>query len=71
MIIAGHETNNLFVLDAADGRPRQIIELPESGPTNCCFGGENFQTIYVTSSDRGNMLAIEWDVPGMKLHPDR
>jgi len=71
MIIAGHETDNLFVLDAADGRPLQVIELPEAGPTNCCFGGENFQTLYVTSSDQGNMLAIGWDVPGMKLHPDR
>lgn len=71
MIIAGHSTNNLFVLDAADGRPRFVVDLPEAGPTNCCFGGDDFSTLYVTSSDQGNLLAIEWDVPGMRLHPDR
>ncbi len=71
MIIAGHQTANLFVLDAADGRPRFVVDLPEAGPTNCCFGGDDFTTLFVTSSDQGNMLAIDWDVPGMKLHPDR
>ena len=71
MIIAGHQTNCLFVLDAADGRPRSVVELPDMGPTNCCFGGEDFQTLYVTSSDVGRLLALRWDVPGMRLHPDR
>jgi len=71
MIIAGHQTNCLFVLDAADGRPRSVVELPDMGPTNCCFGGEDFQTLYVTSSDVGQVLALRWDVPGMRLHPDR
>ncbi|MDH4145210.1 MAG: SMP-30/gluconolactonase/LRE family protein [Acidimicrobiia bacterium] len=71
MIIAGHQTNALFVLDAADGRPRKVVDLPDAGPTNCCFGGEDFTTLYVTSSDVGELLAVEWDVPGMRLHPDR
>ncbi|MFN0089592.1 MAG: SMP-30/gluconolactonase/LRE family protein [Acidimicrobiales bacterium] len=71
MIIAGHQTNCLFVLDAADGRPRAVVELPDAGPTNCCFGGEGFRTLYVTSSDVGDILALDWDVPGMALHPDR
>jgi gluconolactonase len=71
MIIAGHQTNSLFVLDAADGRPRGVVELPDAGPTNCCFGGDDFSTLYVTSSDAGQMLALPWDVPGMRLHPDR
>jgi gluconolactonase len=48
-----------------------VVDLPEAGPTNCCFGGDDFTTLYVTSSDQGNLLAIEWDVPGMRLHPDR
>jgi gluconolactonase len=71
MIVAGHQTNCLFVLDAADGRPRSVVELPEEGPTNCCFGGDDFSTLYVTSSDVGRVLALPWDVPGMRLHPDR
>jgi gluconolactonase len=71
MIIAGHQTNSLFVLDASDGRPVEVVELPEKGPTNCCFGGDDFRTLYVTSSDEGRLLALRWPVPGMRLHPDR
>lgn len=71
MIVAGHNTDCLFVLDAADGRPRFVVELPEQGPTNCCFGGDDLMTLYVTSSDQGNLLAIRWDVPGIPLHPAR
>ncbi|MCP3992915.1 MAG: SMP-30/gluconolactonase/LRE family protein, partial [Actinomycetia bacterium] len=65
IIVAGHETNALFVLDGADGRPLHTVELPDVGPTNCCFGGPDHQTLYVTSSDLGQLLALEWDVPGM------
>lgn len=71
MIIAGHQTNCLFVLDGRDGRPLDVIELPEQGPTNVCFGGPEFRTMYVTSSDQGNVLALDWHTPGMKLFPDR
>jgi gluconolactonase len=67
MIVAGHNTNLLFVLEEGDGRPVEAIELPDAGPTNCCFGGPDHRTLYVTSSDVGDVLAIEWPVPGMKL----
>ena len=70
-IVAGHNTNCLFVHDGGDGRPRAVIELPDVGPTNCCFGGEDLLTLYVTSSDAGQILALQWEVPGMLLHPDR
>ncbi len=71
IIVAGHGTPNLFVLDGSDGRPIEVVELPERGLTNCCFGGDDFRTLYVTSSDEGNVFAIEWDRPGMRLFPDR
>ena len=58
-------------LDGSAGRPIDLIELPEHGPTNCCFGGDDFRTLYVTSSDHGNVFAIEWDRPGMRLFSDR
>jgi gluconolactonase len=67
MIVAGFQTKNLFVLDMADGRPLDIVALPEEGPTNCCFGGPEFRTLYVTSSRTGRLLTIEWPVPGMRL----
>lgn len=71
MVVAGHQTNCLFVLEGSDGRPVEVIDLPDAGPTNCCFGGPDFTTLYVTSSDVGQVLALQWPVPGMKLFPDR
>jgi gluconolactonase len=67
MIVAGFRTKNLFVLDMADGRPLDLIPLPDEGPTNCCFGGPDFKTLYITSSQKGELLAMEWPVPGLKL----
>ena len=69
IIVAGHGSNNLFVLDGHDGRPIKIIDLPEPGPTNCCFGGKDLRTLFVTSSDHGRVFAMEWPVEGMPLHP--
>ncbi|MDE0845769.1 MAG: SMP-30/gluconolactonase/LRE family protein [Actinomycetota bacterium] len=71
IIVAGHGSNNLFVLDGRDGRPIEVIELPEPGATNCCFGGTDFKTLYVTSSDYGNVYAIDWPVEGMQLFHNR
>ena len=71
IIVAGHQTDQLFVLDGADGRPIDVVQLPDVGPTNCCFGGPDFTTLFVTSSDQGELLALEWDVPGLRLFPDR
>ena len=34
---------------APDGRTDRTIELPVINPTCCCFGGENLDTLYVTS----------------------
>lgn len=69
MIIAGHQTNNLFVLAGSDGRPIETITLADIGPTNVCFGpGDDNHTIYVTSSDQGEVLAVEWRTSGMPLH---
>jgi|TARA_B110000438_G_scaffold103391_1_gene102207 gluconolactonase len=71
IIVAGHGSNNLFVLDGRDGRPIEVIELPEPGATNCCFGGTDFKTLYVTSSDYGHVYAIDWPVEGMQLFHNR
>lgn len=55
----------------SDGRPLEIVELPEPGPTNCGFGGADFSTLYVTSSDHGHIFALDWPVDRMRLFPDR
>ncbi|MCC7365679.1 MAG: SMP-30/gluconolactonase/LRE family protein [Dehalococcoidia bacterium] len=68
MIVAGFQTNNLFVLDMADGRPIEVIELPDHGVTNSCFGGPDHRTLFITSSEAGQVLRMEWPVPGLRLH---
>jgi sugar lactone lactonase YvrE len=62
---------------APDGRPDRTIELPVTNPTCCCFGGENLDTLYVTSATparkpdgptiaaEGGLLAIDVGVRGL------
>jgi gluconolactonase len=71
ILVAGHGSENIFVLRGSDGRPLGTIDLTDAGPTNCCFGGPDFMTLFITSSDSGTLLAVDWDTPGMPLFPDR
>ncbi len=51
-----------------DGRLCSHIALPDPFTTNCCFGGPNLQTLYVTLSGTGKLVAIDdWPVPGLRL----
>lgn len=36
-----------------DGKIDRVIEMPVSQPSSCMFGGENFETLYVTSARHG------------------
>jgi gluconolactonase len=45
------------------------VPLPDFYPTNCCFGGPDMRTLYVTLSGTGRLIAIEdWPVPGLRLN---
>ena len=64
---------------APDGRTDRTIELPVTNPTCCCFGGDNLDTLYVTSATRraerrgqatraameGGLLALDVGVRGL------
>ncbi|WP_086471971.1 hypothetical protein [Devosia lucknowensis] len=42
--------------------------MPDSHPTNICFGGPNLQTAYVTLSHSGTVAETPWSRPGLRLH---
>jgi len=61
-----------------DGRIDRRIELPVTNPTCVCFGGDNYQTLYVTSARKfltesrlqaeplaGALLALEVGIQGL------
>lgn len=51
-----------------DGRLASHIPLPDPFTTNCCFGGHDLRTLYVTLSGTGKLIAIDdWPVPGLRL----
>jgi gluconolactonase len=39
--------------------------------TNCCFGGQDNRTLFVTDARRERVLAFDRDTPGLSLYPFR
>ena len=52
---------------APDGSASDLLSLPDPLITNICFGGEDLRTAFVTSSGRGELLAMPWPRPGLAL----
>jgi gluconolactonase len=52
---------------APDGSSSEYFSLPDPLITNICFGGEDLRTAFVTSSGRGELLAMPWPRPGLAL----
>ena len=60
------------------GKVDRVIEVPVANPTCCCFGGEDFGTLYVTTATQrlapedlakqplaGSLLALRPGVQGL------
>lgn len=47
----------------ADGRKIQAIDVPE-GPANCCFGGDDFKTLFITA--RTSLYSVRVKYAGAK-----
>ena len=47
-----------------------LRQVPTGDPhtTNICFGGADLKTAFVTLSGRGELVAMAWDVPGLRLN---
>lgn len=47
------------------------VPMPDTHPTNICFGGADLQTAYITLSRKGEVARMRWHEPGLRLnfHP--
>ncbi len=52
---------------APDGRLVRQVATGDPGTTNICFGGPNRRTAYVTLSGKGQLVALDWPEPGLRL----
>ena len=46
----------------------RAVKMPDSYPTNICFGGADMRTAYITLSDTGRLGSMHWATPGLKLN---
>jgi gluconolactonase len=45
----------------------RAVKMPDTYPTNICFGGADMRTAYITLSDSGRLGTMQWETPGLKL----
>ncbi len=50
------------------GEQVSCVEMPDTFPTNICFGGPDLTTAYITLSSTGRLVATDWPRPGLGLH---
>jgi gluconolactonase len=50
------------------GEVLRQVAMPDTHPTNICFGGKDMRTAYISLSETGRIGALEWDEPGLKLN---
>jgi sugar lactone lactonase YvrE len=56
------------VLDVVAPDGQLVASIPAGGPgcTNCVFGGDDFQTLYMTEDEQQALLKTRWPVPGQR-----
>ncbi len=53
---------------APDGRLVRSVPMPDTHPTNICFGGPDMSTATITLSRKGELVAMHWPEPGLRLN---
>src|SRR6202048_2764829 len=62
-LITGHITTI-----APNGNVVRQVKMPDVYPTNICFGGRDMKTAYITLSGSGQLAAMDWPEPGLRLN---
>lgn len=65
LLVALHGGGTLSVLSPS-GRLIESLTTGGRRPTNCVFGGPDFQTLYLTEDDQQALLARRWPRPGQR-----
>ena len=67
MLICAHN-GGVVSVHAPDGTPLAPIPVEDKRLTNCCFGGDDFRTLYITESGLGRVVTVRWERPGLRLN---
>lgn len=60
--------NGGITVISPDGRDVEHVAMPDLWTTNICFGGKDLKTAYITLSNAGRLVAIDWPRPGLGLN---
>jgi gluconolactonase len=60
--------NGGITVISPDGDRVQHVSMPDPITTNICFGGDNLRTAYITLSESGRLVSMQWPRPGLALH---
>ena len=67
IVVATLGTGFLTVF-APNGKLLDEVKMPDSHPTNICFGGPDMRTAWVTLSAAGELARMTWNEPGLRLN---
>lgn len=56
-----------IVVVAQDGTLVDRVPMPDALPTNICFGGPDMKTAWITLSQSGQILKMDWPRAGLAL----
>jgi gluconolactonase len=71
LLVAATLAKEVQVFDRDGACVERLACGEESMPTNCCFGGADGRTVFVTDSRGERVLAFDWPAAGLPLFPFR
>lgn len=67
LLICAHN-GGIVSVHTPDGTLFSQIAVEDRRLTNCCFGGDDFHTLYITESGLGRIVTVRWERAGLRLH---
>ena len=67
-ICVGTLESGCITVIAPSGQVIRQVPMPDTYPTNICFGGADRRTAFITLSETGRLGAVEWPQEGLALN---